>query len=154
MFVVHFTFFLWYCDLLEVVASSFLFQSGCLLPVYPTVLNWLLYEAKVKSSRPGLQPMWNSGQQPLGRDLDKGWCHRHTSVKLSWLHGREWQHTRMLSSMSMSFGLRPIKVYTNVAVTSVPVQDDRLPGLLHRLYARLRNFHFAYVFSITLKKLL
>ena len=24
------------------------------------------------------------GKRPLGRDPDKSWCHRHTSVKLSW----------------------------------------------------------------------
>ena len=40
----------------------------------------------------------------LGRDLDRSWCHRYTSVKLSWSHPMdpwtEWQHTHMLPPMS------------------------------------------------------
>ena len=64
--------------------------------------HWRQHTGKVKSSRPSLQPMWNSGQ---GKDPDRSWCHRHTSVKLSWSQPMypwtERYHTRMLRPMSM-----------------------------------------------------
>ena len=41
----------------------------------------------------------------LVRDPDGSWCHRHTTVKLSWSQPMdpwtEWKHTRVLPSMSM-----------------------------------------------------
>ena len=39
---------------------------------------------KVKSSHPSLQPTFTWDKQPLGRDLDRSWCYRHTGVKLIW----------------------------------------------------------------------
>ena len=36
-----------------------------------------VYEDKVKSSRPSLRE--TQDKCPLGRDLDKSWCHRHTT---------------------------------------------------------------------------
>ena len=42
------------------------------------------HTGKMTSSRPSLQPSWNSGHATLGRDQDISWCHRHTSVKCSW----------------------------------------------------------------------
>ena len=44
----------------------------------------MFYEGKVKSSQPSLRETRDN--LPLGRDPDRGWCHRHTSVlaKLFW----------------------------------------------------------------------
>ena len=38
-----------------------------------------VYEGKVKSSRLNLRE--TQDKRPLGRDPDRNWCHRHTSVK-------------------------------------------------------------------------
>ena len=62
-----------------------------------------MHEGKVKSSRPSLRETRN--KRPLGRDPDRNWCHRHTSVKLSWSQPMypwtERQHTRMMAPMSI-----------------------------------------------------
>ena len=42
------------------------------------------YEKKVKSSRLAYNRRETKGKWELGKDLDRGWCHCHTSVKLSW----------------------------------------------------------------------
>ena len=61
------------------------------------------HTGKVKSSRLILQP--TRDKRPLARNPDRSWCHRHTSVKLSWLQPKDlWterQHTRMLPLTSM-----------------------------------------------------
>ena len=57
----------------------------------------------MKSSRPSLRE--TRDKRSLGRDPDRSWCHRHTSVKVSWSQSMgpwsEWQHTRMLPPMFM-----------------------------------------------------
>ena len=47
-----------------------------------TSLILKLYKGKVKSSRPSLYKIRD--KRPLGRDPDRSWCHRHTSVKFFW----------------------------------------------------------------------
>ena len=39
------------------------------------------YIGQVENSRPSLQPRETWGKWPLDKDPDRGWCHRHTSVK-------------------------------------------------------------------------
>ena len=90
----------------------------------------------MKSSRPSLRE--TRDKRPLDRDPDRSRCHRHTSVKLSWSQSMhpwtEWQHTHMLSLMSMGHWLRPKKLYHThgVAVTPgpvrVPIQRPLVPS--------------------------
>ena len=42
------------------------------------IINYSLYEGKVKSSRPSLRE--TSDKRLLGWNPDKSWCHRHTMV--------------------------------------------------------------------------
>ena len=43
-----------------------------------------IYKGKVKSSRSSLRKTWD--KRPLGRGLDRSWCHHHTTrmIKLFW----------------------------------------------------------------------
>ena len=45
----------------------------------------IAYEGDLKSSQPSLRETWD--KWPLGRELDRSWCHFHTMsmIKLSWL---------------------------------------------------------------------
>ena len=78
---------------------------------------------RVKSSRYSLRK--TREKLPLGRDPDRGWHHRHTSVKLfgrsPWLNGHRRQHTIVLLLSPWIHGLRPRKLYTSVAGTPAPV---------------------------------
>ena len=57
--------------------------------------------AKNQHETQNKQTLW-----PLGRDLDRSWCHRHTSVKHSRLQPMdpwtEQQHSHMMLSIAMS----------------------------------------------------
>jgi hypothetical protein len=43
-----------------------------------------IYKGKVKSSRLAYNRREIRDKRPLGRDLDRSWCHLYTSVKLLW----------------------------------------------------------------------
>ena len=49
----------------------------------------IIYEGKVKSSRPSLRE--TRDKRPLGRGPDRSWCHSHTSVQLSWSKSMDWK---------------------------------------------------------------
>ena len=81
--------------------GCFIRESWQYIPLLYETSLW--YEGKVKSSRPCLRE--TRDKRPLGKDQEKSWCHRHTSVKLSWSQPMdpwsEQQHTRMLPPMLM-----------------------------------------------------
>ena len=95
--------------------------------------------------------VYNPGEtrdkRPLGRDPDRSWRHRHSSVKLPWSQYMdplsERQHTRMLPPMFMKPCATTKKLYTSGAVTpprlrSLP--DERLSRVSSLLWARLELF--------------
>ena len=65
-------------------------------------------------------------KRPLGRAPDRSWCHRHTSVKLSWSQpmdpGIERQHTLCCRRCPWNHWLRPKKHHTSVEVAPAPVR--------------------------------
>ena len=61
----------------------------------------------------------------LGRNLNRSWCHLHTSFfsgRSPWLHGHQSQHTSVLPLSPWIHGLRSRKLHRSVAVTLAPVQ--------------------------------
>ena len=79
----------------------------------------------------------------LGRDPDKSWCHRHTSVKFSWSKPMDpWserQHTRMLPPMSREPCAATKKVLYQCDGDAIYCPVSR------RLQAMLRTFHLVLV---------
>ena len=67
------------------------------------IVQFYIYEGKVKISRPSLRE--TRDKRLLGRDLNRSWCHCHTSLKLFLSQSMDpWskrQHSRMLPSISM-----------------------------------------------------
>ena len=82
------------------------------------------YEGDLKSSWPSITETWD--KRPLGRELDRSLCHRHTTsiikllVRSSWLHGHRRQYTGkvksslMLSPISMDLWAATKKGFTLV----------------------------------------
>ena len=64
-----------------------------------------IHEGKLKSSSLAYNRRETWDKRSLDRNLDRSWCHRHTSVKLSWSQPMDpWserQNTRMQPLMSM-----------------------------------------------------
>ena len=65
--------------------------------------------------------------QQFGRDLDRDWCHRHTSIKLSWSQPMD-QWVGAAAQCPWSHGLWPEKLYTSLAMTPVPIQWSLIPS--------------------------
>ena len=90
----------------------------------------------MESSLPSLCETWN--KELLIRYPDRSWCHRDTSLKLSWSQSMdpltEQQRTRMLPPISIEPWLRPKKLYTSVEVTPapawVPTQRPLVPSFM------------------------
>jgi hypothetical protein len=49
------------------------------------ILNMYIYEGKEKVLGLAYNRRETRDKWPLDRDLDRSWCHLHTSVKLFWL---------------------------------------------------------------------
>ena len=115
---------------------SFLTFTTC-IPAFRALFKSHKYVGKVKSSLPSLQPTWNSGQAAVEWNLDRSWCHLHTSEKLSWSQPldpwREPQYTRILQQMPIQKMLIVLVVWWWHQLLS-----DSLPnGTLSRVSRRL-----------------
>ena len=117
---------------------------------------------KVKSSSLAYNQRETRDKQPLDRDLDRSWCHRNTSVKLSWSQPMnpwtEWQHTRMLLPNSMeswAVTKKKKKRYTSVEVTPAAVlittQWPLVPSFMS-VVGYARTFHLVLLHCIGINK--
>ena len=80
-------------------------------------------------------------KRPLGREQDRSWCHRHTSVKLSWSQPMnlwtERQHTHTLLPMSMEPWAAAKQSFTLVWRWHQLLSWSLLNGYLFRVSRRL-----------------
>ena len=65
--------------------------------------------------------------QPLGRDPDRSWCHRHNSIKLFWSQAMApWTSAAAYEYVHGAMGCQKKNLYSSVAVPSAHVPLGRL----------------------------